>query len=120
MKRRLFCGCLVLLILLAGAAVAAFFLILIYLPNLTLNLGRGGVDLPPTLTPLPGVVTPLVTPPPITISDQCQRVASASGITVDADQQRAQVPSNTLPNGRPFPGAQPRNPNANGRVPNQV
>jgi thermitase len=63
----------------------------------------------PTHTPSSGgtipetEATPIV---PITSSDGCTSVASASGIVIDAAQERAEAPR-TLPNGRPFPGNAP-------------
>lgn len=61
----------------------------------------------PTTTPAPdeGDVTPVV---PITNSDDCVPAASASGIVIDVDQERAEAPR-TLPNGRAFPGTEPIN-----------
>jgi len=64
----------------------------------------------PTHTPAPGSTIPetqATIPVPITSSDGCEAVASASGITIDAEQSRATAPR-TLPNGNPFPGTEPR------------
>lgn len=47
--------------------------------------------------------------PVITESEDCNPVASASGITIDAEEIRENAPTNTLPNGRPFPRTEPRN-----------
>jgi thermitase len=46
-------------------------------------------------------------PVPVTSSDGCEAVASASGIVIDAEQERAEAPR-TLPNGNPFPNTEPR------------
>jgi subtilisin family serine protease len=61
----------------------------------------------PTHTPSVNetVATPVV---PITSSDDCTPAASASGIVIDAEQERAEAPR-TLPNGRAFPGTAPIN-----------
>lgn len=61
----------------------------------------------PTHTPVSGetAATPVV---PITSSDDCESVASASGVVIDAEQERADAPR-TLPNGRAFPGTEPIN-----------
>ena len=59
---------------------------------------------------------------PITSSDDCNPVVSASGITVDAEEVRRGNSGGTLPNGRPFPGTAPQNTTHpdNLPVPNQV
>ncbi|MGJ3237479.1 MAG: S8 family serine peptidase [Anaerolineae bacterium] len=64
----------------------------------------------PTHTPAQGSTEPeteATVPIPVTSSDDCQAVASASGLVIDAEQQRADAPR-TLPNGRAFPGTEPR------------
>lgn len=63
-----------------------------------------------THTPSSGGTEPeteATVPVPVTSSDDCQAVASASGIVIDAEQERAEAPR-TLPNGRPFPNTEPR------------
>jgi thermitase len=61
----------------------------------------------PTTTAAPDEsdATPVV---PITNSDDCTPAASASGIVIDVDEERAEAPR-TLPNGRAFPGTAPIN-----------
>lgn len=64
----------------------------------------------PTHTPSDGGTEPeqeATVPVPVTSSDDCQAVASASGVVIDAQQERAEAPQ-TLPNGQPFPGTEPR------------
>lgn len=64
----------------------------------------------PTHTPSTGGTEPeteATVPVPVTSSDDCEAVASASGVVVDADEQRANAPR-TLPNGQPFPNTPPR------------
>lgn len=64
----------------------------------------------PTHTPSTGGEQPeteATVPVPVTSSDDCQAVASASGIVVDAEQERAEAPR-TLPDGSPFPNVEPR------------
>ena len=64
----------------------------------------------PTHTPSSGGTEPeteATVPVPVTSSDDCTAVASASGIVIDAEQERAEAPR-TLPNGRPFPNTEPR------------
>lgn len=62
----------------------------------------------PTHTPAPSDPEMVATAPiPITSSDDCEAVASASGVVIDAEQERAEAPR-TLPNGRPFPNTEPR------------
>lgn len=64
----------------------------------------------PTHTPSSGGTEPeteATVPVPVTSSDGCTAVASASGVVIDAEQERAEAPR-TLPNGRPFPGTEPR------------
>lgn len=64
----------------------------------------------PTHTPSSGGTEPEINatvPVPVTSSDDCTAVASASGIVVDAEQERAEAPR-TLPNGQPFPNTEPR------------
>ncbi len=64
----------------------------------------------PTHTPSSGGTEPeteATVPVPVTSSDDCTAVASASGIVIDAEQERAEAPR-TLPNGQPFPGTEPR------------
>lgn len=64
----------------------------------------------PTHTPAPSDPEMVATAPiPVTSSDDCEAVASASGIVIDAAQERAEAPQ-TLPNGRPFPNTEPRSP----------
>jgi thermitase len=64
----------------------------------------------PTHTPVIDAENPeteATLPVPVTSSDGCEAVASASGIVIDAEAERAEAPR-TLPNGRPFPGTEPR------------
>lgn len=64
----------------------------------------------PTHTPSTGGTEPEIeatVPVPVTSSDDCEAVASASGVVIDAEQERAEAPR-TLPNGQPFPGTEPR------------
>lgn len=64
----------------------------------------------PTHTPSTGGTEPEIeatVPVPVTSSDNCEAVASASGVVIDAEQERAEAPR-TLPNGQPFPGTEPR------------
>lgn len=64
----------------------------------------------PTHTPSSGGTEPeteATVPIPVTSSDDCEAVASASGIVLDAEQERAEAPR-TLPNGQPFPNIEPR------------
>ncbi len=59
---------------------------------------------PPTFTPLPPIIQPTTSS-----GNECALV-SASGIPLDINSQRAEAPR-TLPNGKPFPGKQPRSAN---------
>jgi subtilisin family serine protease len=64
----------------------------------------------PTHTPSSGGTEPeteATIPVPVTSSDDCQAVASASGIVIDAAEERADAPT-TLPDGSPFPNVEPR------------
>lgn len=64
----------------------------------------------PTHTPSSGGTEPEIeatVPVPVTSSDDCTAVASASGIVIDAQQERSEAPR-TLPNGQPFPNTEPR------------
>jgi|GEM_PF-5183701 len=64
----------------------------------------------PTHTPSNGGTEPeqeATVPVPVTSSDDCEAVASASGVVIDAQQERAEAPQ-TLPNGQPFPNTPPR------------
>lgn len=80
-------------------------------PTLTPTLAPTSDNQPlPTRTPSSGGSEPegnATVPIPVTSSDDCQPVASASGLVVDAQQERAQAPR-TLPNGMPFPNVEPR------------
>ncbi|MEO1286197.1 MAG: S8 family serine peptidase [Chloroflexota bacterium] len=63
----------------------------------------------PTHTPSTGGSEPeteATVPIPVTSSDDCEAVASASGVVIDAQQERAEAPQ-TLPNGQPFPNVEP-------------
>jgi thermitase len=95
-----------LLIIIGGLAVAAFLL----LNNTSDDSNTVIVNLP-TQTPAPAEPTPNEPDdeekPPITVSDECNPVAAASGVTVDAQTVRSQRPQ-TLPNGEPFPNTPPR------------
>ncbi|MDQ7027165.1 MAG: S8 family peptidase [Anaerolineae bacterium] len=113
--RRLF-TLLVFLILLVGATAVFIMLDPLDWGLLDSLTGSDQPPLPthtlsPTQTTEPGS-TPIpdadaTVPVPITSSDGCTGLASASGVVIDASTQRATAPR-TLPNGQPFPGTEPR------------
>jgi subtilisin family serine protease len=121
--RRLF-SLFVFLVLLVGAA-AVFVMIdpfnMGLLDRVTDTIEDIGIDINeqpplPTHTPDPGTPPEQPTVPvPITSSDDCEAVASASGVVIDADTERAEAPR-TLPNGQPFPGKEPRGVGVGGAV----
>ncbi|MEO1163563.1 MAG: S8 family serine peptidase [Chloroflexota bacterium] len=64
----------------------------------------------PTHTPSSGGTEPeteATVPVPVTSSDDCEAVASAAGVVIDAEEQRENAPR-TLPDGSPFPNTEPR------------
>lgn len=106
--RRLF-RLLLLLLILAGVITAA----LILLPFPTPRLEQPNLP----LFNAPDSTSGTQAEPPITTSDGC--VAAAS--SVDARTQQQRRPTDTLPNGRPFPGVGPRRVNVPNRpAQNQV
>jgi subtilisin family serine protease len=122
MCRRLFV-LFVILILLVGAAAIFIMLdpfdwnLLDYVPDITDITDIIATDTPPlpTHTPDPGTEIEATVPVPITSSDDCEAVASASGVVIDADTERAEAPR-TLPNGNPFPGKEPRGVGSGGAI----
>jgi thermitase len=122
MCRRLFVLFVVLILLVGAAAIFVMvdpfdWNLLDYVPDITDITDIIATDTPPlpTHTPAPGTELEATVPVPITSSDGCEAVASAAGVVIDADTERAEAPR-TLPNGNPFPGKEPRGVGSGGAI----
>lgn len=108
-------GCLVGLVLVGVMVVGIGFLLIVdpfewNLVDIESPFGGGDVAVLPTHTPSSGgneSEIDATVPVPVTSSDDCEAVASASGLQITAQEARANAPR-TLPNGQPFPGNEPR------------
>src|SRR5688572_6198404 len=125
MCRRLFVLFVILILLLGAAAIFVMldpldWNLMDYVPDITDITDIIATQPPPlpTHTPNPGSEIPetqATIPVPITSSDGCEAVASAAGVVIDADTERAEAPR-TLPNGQPFPGKEPRGVGVGGAI----